>query len=344
MTDLAIVRTGLVCPVGIRTDAALAAIRAGVTRFQLLDEGLRIARLSLIDPASTRFDRMLALVRRALSEVLAEPLMPRPAELPVFLALPEPDSGAAFDETALVGTVRSLVSAATGAQVVPGGNAIHRSGRAGVFAALRQASVSLSDDRFHWALVGAVDSLVDPASVEHLAAHGLLLSAQNLDGRIPGEAGVFFLVTRPGVVDRRHIRVNVSTTIIDAEPACFADFMAGKALNRAAGLTRLIRGIGRALPGRFDAVVSAQPGEAFWGREFSYAYLRNVASMPEPLQLVACGVELGDAGSAAGGVALTRGMAELRPPSWSRSRQRRGVLVYGASDRGALGGCALLPA
>lgn len=343
MTDLAIVRMALACPVGLRADTALAALRAGVTRFSALDDDVRVARLSCIAPTSTRLDRMVALVRYALAGALAEPVAPYRASLPVFLALPEPGSAAPFDEASLLGAIQALVSTATGAQAVLADAAVHRSGRAGVFAAIRQAAVALADERIRWALVGAVDSLVDPASVENLAARGLLLGPQNLDGRIPGEACTFFLVTRPGVIDRGDVHATISRVVNDVDPACFAEFLAGKAINRAAGLTRVFRDISRAHLSRFGAVVSAQPGESFWGREFAYAYLRNIASMPEPLRIVACGSDLGDAGAAAGGAALARGIAELKSTARSGTPACSSVLVYAGSDQGALGGCTLLP-
>jgi len=104
----------------------------------------------------------------------------------------------------------------------------------------------------------------------------------------------------------------------------------------------LFHELGAGFTGSVDAVVSAQSIEGFWGRELSYAYLRNVEFMPEPFYERAVGSECGDTGAAAGAVALVRAIDGLYAHPGARARDS--ALVYGVSDHGAVGGCVLVPA
>jgi len=88
---------------------------------------------------------------------------------------------------------------------------------------------------------------------------------------------------------------------------------------------------------RVDAVFACQPGEAFWPTEFSRAYLRNAALMPEPLQVRTVGECLGDAGAGAGPVML--GAALYRRGRRAQDGSR--TLVYGCADGGKVGACVV---
>ena len=174
----------------------------------------------------------------------------------------------------------------------------------------------------------------------------MLLGPANCDGRIPSEAAGFLLVAHAQCPDTHRVLAQVLPPEEGADRASFDSVHTGAALNVAHGLTELFRRVlsQPAVPPRVDCIISAQPGEGFWGREVSYAYLRNVQRMPEPLRLEFVGAELGDTAAAAGLVALLRALASLRPPAWSIEPPSHSALVYGVSDTGAIGACVLLPA
>ena len=342
MTPLiSIVRTGLACPLGLYSAAALAAARAGLTRFERLEvPAVTISRLSRLDAELSRGERMRALMRYALAEVGQIPGSRPLSALPVFLSLPAPDSGAPYDEQVCLEALRDEALNRLGVQLRFSEQAIVRSGRAGLFTALERAASFLATGAATWGLVGAMDSLVDGETVARLAASNLLLGDSNLDGRIASEAAGFFLVGRSPV---GHAGEHIVAFAAEQDAAHgFAAVQAGASRNTAAGLTRLFRRLGMAFSSRIDAVISAQPGEGFWSREFSYAYLRNVHWMPEPLRMEAVGTTHGDVGAAAGAMALVHALTSLCPQRGASRPAARSVLLYGASDSGELGGCALV--
>lgn len=340
---LSVVGVGLACPLGLYSAAVLAATRAGIIRFERLEApAVTVGRLSRLDAGLSRGDRMRALMRYALTEVGQAPFSLGPAALPVFLALPEPDSGAHYDEHVFIDALYGEALTCLGVPIVLPEQAIVRHGRAGLFTALGRAAAFLANGTAPWVLVGAVDSLVDGETVGMLAGKNILLGDRNMDGRVASEAAGFFLVIRAPVRDARGHIVALAEELDAAH--CFAAVRAGAALNTGPALTRLFRRLGTAFSSRSDAVFSAQPGEGFWGREFSYAYLRNVAWMPEPLRMQAVGAAHGDTGAAAGAMALSHALASLGPQRWSSPPAARSALIYGASDTGALGGCALIAA
>ena len=63
--------------------------------------------------------------------------------------------------------------------------------------------------------------------------------------------------------------------------------------------------------------------------------------MPEPLRFVQTGVEIGDAGAAAGAIAVVRGLSEFEPSSWRVVPAS--VLAYAIDDRGHAGVALLMP-
>ncbi|WP_181234152.1 beta-ketoacyl synthase N-terminal-like domain-containing protein [Enhygromyxa salina] len=204
-----------------------------------------------------------------------------------------------------------------------------------MFHALALARDQLFAGAVDLALVGGADSLVTTDELQQLARDNILLGKSNPDGLIPGEGAAFFLLARrgePGAL------ATIETVALgqELEPRS----MGGPP--RAAGLTRLfaqLRGTGAA---RAEVVVSALAYQRWWAREFSHAYLRNAALMPEPLVAVAPSSGLGDLGAAAGGVALATAVWEFHPLVARRgARVLDRALVYGCTDSGTLGACLL---
>lgn len=328
---------GLACPIGLRRAPALAALRAGVTPFQRLDDGRIVSRLAAIRSGISRTRRMQALLRHAADEALGSLRIERGAALPTYVCLPEADSGASYDEAAVLDTLEDAAARARAELTLVSSV---RSGRAGVFEAIDRALGRASTDGA-LALICAVDSLVDPQSLARLARRGWLLDAEHMDGRIVGEAAAALVVT----TDVAHATPTKFAQLIGLavgrDDECFESHMEGASINRASGLTRLFESLRGGLAQRAGAVVSAQPSEGYWGREFAFAYLRNEPMMPEPLYATSSSTLLGDAGAAGGAIALQLAIDELRACPLTRRRARPSALVYGVSDKGTLGGCTL---
>lgn len=327
-----IVGVGMACPVGWHSASALAALRAGITRFTEVGDVVgpggpaRASRLAALDPAATRSERAAAFARPALLEALAHLGDPGERPLPCFLATPEPDLGPPLDLAALL---RDLADAAPPLRLE-----LHRgeSGRAGCFAALRAATRRLlAADADRFALVGGLDSLADPQTLAALADRDRLLGRSNLDGVLPGEGAAFLLLMRPTAPAPRAPLARLLATAVAREPLPFAD--ASDRLSAADGLTAAFRELRDEFAGRVDEVFSGATGAAYFGREFSHAYLRNAALMPEPLRCTDVYSALGDVGAAAGPIAVVRAIASLA--------HNHTVLVHASSDTGAVGACLL---
>ncbi|WP_226994127.1 3-oxoacyl-ACP synthase [Myxococcus hansupus] len=317
----------------------LASLRAGLVRFaetEVLDalgNPVRASRLGLLDPALSRTERMVALARQALVGVRRVlTVQPREA-VPLYLGLPEPGRGAMVEQEALMAAM--LAETQERLKFVK----VYATGRAAFFEALSSAQTDLRTGRAGaLALVGAVDSLGDKASLEELAEARLHLGRQNPDGRIPGEAAGFVALARPGAsktLGLEPLGVLLGTALA-VEPRPFTR----REPSLAEGLTEALQVLRRdpvAGARRVDGVLACQPGESFWGTEFTRAYLRNAALMPEPLRVNVAGEGLGDAGAGAGpammGVALHRAR-------WREGGRRR-TLVYGCSDAGRVGACVV---
>ena len=339
MSGAQVVGLGLCTPEGTSTHMTLASLRVGLVRFtrtEVLDEEaepVRASRLSLLDDSLSRTERMVALARQALTGV--RPLLASlpSGRVPLYLGLPEAGLGARVEQEALV---EALLAEAEGRlEVVK----VHEAGRAAFFEALASAQKDLHSGRAGAvALVGAVDSLVDGAS---LAAHvraRLHLGRRNPDGRIPGEAAGFVALARPGAP--KSVKLEATGVLQGTALAVDSKPFAQRAPSDANGLTAVLHTLRRdAVIGarRVDAVFACQPGDSFWATEFSRAYLRNAALMPEPLRVHLAGEGLGDADAGAGPVML--GVA-LHRTRWRQPGARR-TLIYGSADDGRVGACVV---
>lgn len=339
MSGARVVGLGLCTPVGTSTHMTLASLRAGLVRFaetQVLDDvgaPVRASRLSLLEASLSRTERMVALARQALAQVRPVLECLPKGRVPLYLGLPEKDVGARVEQEALVAALRAE---AEGRLAVA---KVHEAGRAAFFESLATASRDLQAGRAGaLVLVGAVDSLVDGASLEALAAARLHLGRQNPDGRIPGEGAGFVALARPGAPKALGLEATgvLLGTALAVEPRPFTQ----RAPSLAEGLTEALQRLRRdAVAGarRVEGVLACQPGESFWDTEFTRAYLRHAALMPEPLRVEVAGEGLGDAGAGAGPVML--GVA-LHRARWRGGGARR-TLVYGCSDGGRVGACVV---
>lgn len=326
---------GLACPLGLTSRAALAAMRAGISRFREVDDfvgpggSVRACMLAQLGSDRARTERAAELARHALTEAVAG-LDPADA-LPCFLALPEPDVGPRIDLDGLLdrlAEVRAGASAPVPLDVRP--DRIVAAGRAGVFAALERALALLSGGQEQFALIGGVDSLVDPETLDALAEQDRLLGRTNLDGIIPGEAAAFLLLSRPVPAERRRAPAQLAAIAMAHEPLPFAKKC--DRLSAAEGLAAAFRRLRAAVPDRVERVYAGATGESYFGREFAHAYLRNAPLMPEPLRCEPVSDALGDLGAAAGAVCLVQ--AASRPGAGP-------ALVYASSDSGLVGAAAV---
>ncbi|WP_235216521.1 beta-ketoacyl synthase N-terminal-like domain-containing protein [Archangium violaceum] len=338
--EMAVLGLGLCTPLGLTTRTTQVEMAAGTVRFfqtEVLDrkgEPLRASRLTLLEPDCTREERMRALATTALLECVKEARVEKTGSLPLVLALPAPGSGPAVDEEPLL---RALTAVAAPARLLVRPEGLCREGRAGFFVALARATELLLSGQAERVLVGAVDSLCDPGSLEYLLARGRLLCSSVREGILPGEGAGFVLLKRASALRRDGPRAQgrILALALAQEPR----HRLQSEPSLAEGLTAAFRQL-HAHPAagsrRVAHVLSCQTGETFWGHEFNRAYLRNAALMPEPLVAHLVAESLGDLGAGAGAIQLGHALhvlGDLNPEHGQAPR----ALVYGCSDEGRVG-------
>lgn len=341
---LTIASLGLCSPVGLTARSTQAEIAAGTMRIFQTDvmdswgEPVRASSLTLLSADDSRSHRMASLAFTAFMDCMQKIQPAETTPLPMVLALPEPESGAPLDDNIIT---HALLEAKTGWRLQLADDGLIPAGRAAFFQALCRAGEMLSSSRYPFVLVGAVDSLCDRQSLRMLAGSGRTLGGPNREGIIPGEGAGFILLAHPRQQNAsdRSARASVlaCTHTSSKRPFRQSQPALGDGLTEA---FRRLRAHPRAGSRRVDFFLSCQPMESFWGQEFTYAYLRNGALLPEPLEGESLAGSLGDPGAAAG--ALQVGMAmhsrsegpPERPGPWR-------TLVYGCSDNGLVGACVV---
>lgn len=320
-------------------------MQAGIRRYIEIDavgdaagDPVRASRLEALDE-DDRLERAWWLAHHALTEVrdewlalggsLAEPI-------PAFVVAPDASAGPAPSAAQL--QQRLVRHAPAGLSLVLGPTGVLHGGRAAVFEALQRALIVLGSDR-HPVVVGGLDCLTSAPVLRALVAGNRVLGRANGDGLLPGEGAAFVMLASARVLSERQAPARLLGLATARDPHPFASPRPG----RGDGLTRVFRDLAPCYPGRVDEVFSAQTSEGFWGRELSYAYLRNPGLMPEPMTATTVGMALGDTGGAAGAIALVLALEGLRPPTLPlRPPPRGSVLVHGSSDDGAVGGCIVV--
>ena len=206
-----------------------------------------------------------------------------------------------------------------------------RLGRAAGLAALHRAARHLREERVEVALVGGVDSLVRPESIERLADAGTLKTEDNPTGVAPGEAAAFVVLEAEpprGVAPLAYLE----GTGIAEEPTTGTDDA-----NEGVGLTAAVRAAREAAgggPEHFPRVVCDLNGDRYRAMEWAYAHIRSLQDLgsapdgPAETERWHPAECTGDTGAASGLLNLI----------WSVTAMRRGyagigvTLVWGASD------------
>jgi 3-oxoacyl-[acyl-carrier-protein] synthase-1 len=335
----AIYGLGLSCPLGRTARSAVAAITAGLCRFQLIDSVLdsagEAARASRMPSLSEEqpLERALFFARDALREALAGVQALGPCEMPIYIA-----TGGATQEAERARLREALSDAAPPTVTLRWVlNSISLGGRAAGGAALTAGIAALKNAPL--VLVGGLDSQSADSTLAMLSANNMLLGDSNPDGRIPGEGAAFVLLGRPRVLRVAAPLAFVTAIASAVDPRPFSH----PAPNQAAGLSEVFAALRKTRTTRVDRVVLAQSNERFWGTELSLAYLRNVELMPEPMVTRQLAFALGDCRAAAFpmGIAWTVVDFHTRSAFARPHTPLRSALVYACSDDGAVTGALL---
>ncbi len=349
MSELIITGLGCHSAVGLGVDQTCASIRAGVARLQACEEFLPLLAeaSAAAPPEPITFApapglpsrgglerRLVALAAKAVTDLAPRSGMTRAGfrATRLLLALPENAREGIADLDAQ--RIAVGVSKATSLAFAPGTEAFH-AGHAAALAALDAARQFVSQDAGARCLIVAIDSNVLDPNLERLDKSWRLKSQRNVDGFIPGEAGVAMLVESADAAARRgapHLSRVTGVGIAEEPSPSTSD-----AHSTGAGLSRAIDAACPDAPSDpIGWIICDLNGESYRGREWGLVVTRLSSRFQSPV-LWHPADSTGDLGAASGALhvamasrAFTRGYAPADR-----------ALVYCASDAGTRAACAI---
>jgi 3-oxoacyl-[acyl-carrier-protein] synthase-1 len=334
---------GMVTCVGHGAIQACSSLRAGIARIRELEEpppgadefewDARVgAPVDGVTDGLAGIDRYMALGAHALGDLIETAGLSR-TELDttgLYIALP-PETRDGFDPV-IREMLPKRIADCIGGTALEHRTQLYLDGHAATARASLGALADLESGRFSRAIVCGVDSWLEQETLECLAEHRRLKTAEDPDGFVPGEAAACFLL-EPAVSDPKTAplaRLEAVATATEPHTIWSPEPSAATGLSESirATLTQLDDG-----GAETGLIVCDLNGESYRAREFGN-------TLPRVMREIAAGGELwhpadciGDIGAASfalsvciGARALERGYAN-----------GGGVLVWGSSDDGLRG-------
>ncbi len=324
--DLAVVNVGMVTGIGLSAAATCAALRCAIDNFQetrFMIDGDWLIGCEVPLPEPWRGERRLRELARAAILDCLDGFVPEPGALPLFLCLPESERPGRLihdDNRFFLDLEKDL-----GWRCHPKSCTIPM-GRVSIGVALRRARELLRDRTIERILIAACDSYLTAATLDALAEEDRLLTENNSDGFIPGEAGSALLLER---AFHSPSPLRMTGLGFGVEPA---PINSGKPL-RAEGLTQAIK---QALQdaglsmGNLDFRITDIAGEQYYFKEAALALARTLRVRKEFFDIWHPGDCTGETGAAVGPIMV--GM--FKAACEKGYTQGPGVLLHLGNDDG----------
>jgi len=207
-------------------------------------------------------------------------------------------------------------------------------GQAGLMRAIEHAQQHLLEGKIHLAIVGGVDSLVEPETLAFYYENKRLKTEDNPDGLIPGEASAFFALELERVAKARG--TTPMATIGKAKTASDRNTIWGDKPPTSTGLSTAIREVLDSLEDQGEntgLVVCDLNGESYRNKEFANALPRTMNNFKTQWALWHPADCIGDSGAASSAVGVCLAARALQK-GYARTNN---VLVWGSSDDGLRG-------
>jgi 3-oxoacyl-[acyl-carrier-protein] synthase-1 len=342
---------GMVTPVGHTATQSCASIRAGLSRiaespeFRVPDEKGHLvpancASVSGVTDGQRRFLRHYRMAVRAFAEAISQAGLDdhNLRDAGIYLCICEPDRikiDSRIQDQLMLRICKTIdvPDLTSGTQMFP-------LGHAGVFGALQAAITDIAAGRIRYAIVGAVDTYLDEATLGWLADINRLKTDRTVNGIIPGEGAAFVVLE-----DRNAALARGASPLAQLDGVATAMESHGiyaETPCRGEGLTSSLQSTLAALPdGGVDTavVVCDLNGERYRALEWGLTLGRALGSVRRSPAVWHPASSIGDPGAAAGAINLVMGALAVAkgyaPPGQ--------VLVWGSSDEGLRGSAYLRP-
>lgn len=324
---IALKSTGLVTSVGLSAQASCAAIRAKIsnpseTRFiDSYGEWIMVHQVPLAKPWRGR-TKLVKMATMAIAECLEGVPRETWGTMPLLLCVAErerPGRLEGLDDQLLLEIQQEV-----GVRFAPD-SAVVAHGRVGLAIALAQARKLIHGGRAESVLIATADSFLDWATLEAYERDERLLTAQNSNGFMPGEAGGALLVGRPG----GRGELLCSGIGFGMEKASIESGEPLRAEALSAAIREALRDAGCRLHD-LDYRIGDLSGEQYYFKEAALALSRLLRQRKEEFDLWHPAESIGESGAAAGmavlAVAWAAGQKGYAPGS--------NVLAHMANDAG----------
>lgn len=338
LLSLRIAGIGMITPLGGDARSSIAAIRAGVSRYEgssffnsqdkpmittsvpneslpELNEELKWIGLS------GREKRVLRLAEPALKQALADYADDTP--IPLFLAGPEILPGGSKPISA---KLLSYLVKQTNASIDLKLSRYFAVGRAGMLEAIALAFRYFEATDAHYVLVGGVDSYLDVATLSTLNLENRVLAENTNDAFVPGEGACFLLLkSYKAPADTKNPGVALYQPGLGVEKG----HRFSNEPYQGQGLSDAIRqALGQANSDiKISTIYSSLNGESFFAKEFGVATMRNSSAFFESYTHMHPADCYGDLGAATAGVLIA--LAESNLKQRPKPTQE---LIYCSSD------------
>jgi 3-oxoacyl-[acyl-carrier-protein] synthase-1 len=267
-------------PVGLRADAAGAAVIAGISRLRFhpvfvtpSGDHVKAAIDARLDPELQGVPRMVALAVDALSQMwgaLPKEIQEGPTRIPVLLSVPEHRPGfTPADEATLLAELHRGASPALSIQV-------GQRGHAGALHSLGVAAQWISAGQAELVLVGGVESYFSADTIEWMIEHDQIASEGSRSPFVPGEGACFLALMSTGM--SAQTRLPVLSGVRGVGNAHEAATIKSEAINQGKALTNAVNQAAANLRLPEEAATDVWcdlNGERYRTDEWSYVLLRS---------------------------------------------------------------------
>jgi 3-oxoacyl-[acyl-carrier-protein] synthase-1 len=207
-------------------------------------------------------------------------------------------------------------------------------GHASVLKALQEVVTQMQQGRLTQAVIGGVDSLVEPERLTQLLSEGRLKTDENAVGLIPGEASAFFLVESPLQTRRRKAEVLawLEAPGVAHEPVSPASGQPCNGLGLGQAISTTLAGL-TDRGAHTGLILCDLNGELYRAEEFSKMVPRALHHLQQPWRLWHPADCIGDTGAASSAISVCVGARALARGYAGTDN----VLVCASSDEGLRG-------